>query len=48
MLAPMLGLHIVAAVKWRRRAATNWTAYLQARVATSRRVELVTAETDRA
>ncbi|MFF2549118.1 hypothetical protein ACFVUY_42055 [Kitasatospora sp. NPDC058063] len=31
ILAPMLGLHVVTAQQWRRRAATDWTAYLQAR-----------------
>ncbi|MEV0188293.1 hypothetical protein ACIPYS_07875 [Kitasatospora sp. NPDC089913] len=36
ILAPMLGLHVVTAQHWRRRAATDWTAYLQARRASSR------------
>ncbi|MFF4344304.1 hypothetical protein ACFY00_30795 [Kitasatospora sp. NPDC001540] len=31
VLAPLLGLHITTVVKWRQRAATDWTAYLQAR-----------------
>ncbi|MEB3965126.1 hypothetical protein OKJ48_33600 [Streptomyces kunmingensis] len=31
VLGPMLGLHPVTAAHWRRRAATDWTAYLQAR-----------------
>ncbi|MEU6974035.1 hypothetical protein AB0A71_41230 [Kitasatospora aureofaciens] len=31
VLAPMLGLHTNTLVKWRRRAATDWTAYLEAR-----------------
>ncbi|MFI6850509.1 hypothetical protein OG535_40355 [Kitasatospora sp. NBC_00085] len=31
VLAPLLGLHVNTAVRWRRRAATDWTAYLQAR-----------------
>ncbi|MFE6848823.1 hypothetical protein [Streptomyces sp. NPDC057686] len=31
VLAPMLGLHIGTLVKWRRCAATDWTAYLEAR-----------------
>ncbi|MFB8242673.1 hypothetical protein ACFC58_39690 [Kitasatospora purpeofusca] len=31
ILAPMLGLHPVTATRWRSRAATDWTAYLQAR-----------------
>ncbi|XIE82131.1 hypothetical protein AB6O49_34645 [Streptomyces sp. SBR177] len=31
VLGPMLGLHPITAVQWRRRAATDWTAYLQAR-----------------
>lgn len=33
ILAPMLGLHAITAQQWRRRAATDWTAYLQARAA---------------
>ncbi|MER5897287.1 hypothetical protein [Streptomyces sp. NPDC001876] len=31
VLAPLLGLHVITALQWRRRAATDWTAYLQAR-----------------
>nr|WSX54032.1 hypothetical protein OG409_37000 [Streptomyces sp. NBC_00974] len=31
ILAPMLGLHPITAQQWRRRAATDWTAYLEAR-----------------
>lgn len=31
VLAPMLGLHVITAVQWRRRAATDWSAYLEAR-----------------
>ncbi|GAA3043622.1 hypothetical protein GCM10017562_75750 [Streptomyces roseofulvus] len=31
VLGPMLGLHPITAVQWRRRAVTDWTAYLQAR-----------------
>ncbi|KOG45731.1 hypothetical protein ADK75_30215 [Streptomyces virginiae] len=31
ILGPMLGLHPITATQWRRRAATDWTAYLQAR-----------------
>lgn len=31
VLAPMLGLHPITVTKWRSRAATDWTAYLQAR-----------------
>ncbi|MFF6787464.1 hypothetical protein ACFY9C_00090 [Streptomyces filamentosus] len=31
VLGPMLGLHPITAVQWRRRATTDWTAYLQAR-----------------
>ncbi|MFE2729389.1 hypothetical protein [Kitasatospora sp. NPDC059327] len=31
ILAPMLGLHVITAQQWRRRAATDWTAYLKAR-----------------
>ncbi|WP_198544864.1 MULTISPECIES: hypothetical protein [unclassified Streptomyces] len=31
ILAPMLGLHVITAQQWRRRAATDWTAYLEAR-----------------
>ncbi|MFE2582914.1 hypothetical protein [Streptomyces sp. NPDC059378] len=31
VLGPMLGLHPITAVQWRRRAATDWTAHLQAR-----------------
>ncbi|MER5436048.1 hypothetical protein [Streptomyces sp. NPDC002588] len=31
VLAPLLGLHTVTAEQWRRRAATDWTAYLEAR-----------------
>ncbi|MFJ3841122.1 hypothetical protein ACIPY6_37250 [Streptomyces sp. NPDC090054] len=33
VLGPMLGLHPVTAAHWRRRAATDWTAYLEARLA---------------
>ncbi|MFD8413709.1 hypothetical protein ACFV2Q_18400 [Streptomyces sp. NPDC059650] len=33
VLGPMLGLHPITAVQWRRRAATDWTAYLEARTA---------------
>ncbi|MFF5447092.1 hypothetical protein [Streptomyces sp. NPDC012888] len=33
LLGPMLGLHPITAVQWRRRAATDWTAYLEARTA---------------
>ncbi|WP_371476490.1 hypothetical protein [Kitasatospora sp. NBC_00315] len=29
----MLGLHTNTLVKWRRRAATDWTAYLESRSA---------------
>lgn len=28
----MLGLHVITAQQWRRRAATDWTAYLEARL----------------
>ncbi|MFD9302139.1 hypothetical protein ACFWCB_05455 [Streptomyces sp. NPDC060048] len=38
VLAPLLGIHIGTAVKWRRHAATDWTAYLEAR-STSRAPE---------
>ncbi|MEV6734845.1 hypothetical protein [Streptomyces sp. NPDC051364] len=31
VLGPMLGLHPVTAAQWRQRAATDWTAYLEAR-----------------
>ncbi|MFD7400799.1 hypothetical protein [Streptomyces virginiae] len=31
VLAPLLGLHVITALQWRRRAATDWTTYLQAR-----------------
>lgn len=31
ILAPMLGLHVITAQQWRRRAATDWAAYLEAR-----------------
>ncbi|MGW6981118.1 hypothetical protein ACWGE1_16960 [Streptomyces sp. NPDC054932] len=31
MGAPMLGLHLITAQQWRRRAATDWTAHLEAR-----------------
>ncbi|TVL86997.1 hypothetical protein CD790_33905 [Streptomyces sp. SAJ15] len=31
VLGPMLGLHPITATHWRRRAATDWTAYLAAR-----------------
>ncbi|MFJ8769535.1 hypothetical protein [Streptomyces clavifer] len=31
VLAPLPGLHVITALQWRRRAATDWTAYLQAR-----------------
>ncbi|MFF3113586.1 hypothetical protein ACFVSN_30880 [Kitasatospora sp. NPDC057904] len=34
VLAPLLDLHIGTAEKWRRRAATDWTACLEARTAT--------------
>ncbi|WP_435191789.1 hypothetical protein [Streptomyces sp. bgisy126] len=34
VLAPRPGLHAVTAEHWRRRAATNWTAYLEARMST--------------
>ncbi|MFC9759981.1 hypothetical protein [Streptomyces sp. NPDC056921] len=34
VLAPLLGLHAVTAEHWRRRAATDWTAYLEARMST--------------
>ncbi|MFE1805921.1 hypothetical protein [Streptomyces sp. NPDC059533] len=34
VLGPMLGLHPVTAAQWRRRASTDWTAYLEARQAT--------------
>ncbi|MFA7767780.1 hypothetical protein [Streptomyces sp. NRRL S-448] len=33
VLGPMLGLHPVTAAHWRRRAATDWTAYLEALLA---------------
>ncbi|MFF9984709.1 hypothetical protein [Streptomyces erythrochromogenes] len=33
VLGPMLDLHPITAVQWRRRAATDWTAYLEARTA---------------
>ncbi|MEU1288005.1 hypothetical protein [Kitasatospora sp. NPDC005856] len=33
VLAPMLGLHLNTVTRWRARAATDWTAYLQARAA---------------
>lgn len=33
ILAPMLGLHPITAEQWRRRAATDWTAYLEVRQA---------------
>ncbi|KPI12345.1 hypothetical protein OV450_2963 [Actinobacteria bacterium OV450] len=36
VLGPMLGLHPITAVQWRRRATTGWTAYLAARTATLR------------
>ncbi|KDN80518.1 hypothetical protein [Kitasatospora cheerisanensis] len=32
----MLGLHLITVTKWRTRAATDWTAYLQARAADRR------------
>ncbi|MBZ9644322.1 hypothetical protein [Streptomyces sp. PSKA30] len=31
VLAPMLGLHVITAQQWRLRAATDWSAYLEAR-----------------
>ncbi|MQS15866.1 hypothetical protein F7Q99_27300 [Streptomyces kaniharaensis] len=31
VLAPMLGLNLITLTRWRARAATDWTAYLQAR-----------------
>ncbi|KOG22557.1 MULTISPECIES: hypothetical protein [Streptomyces] len=31
VLAPMLGLHVMTAQQWRRRAANDWSAYLEAR-----------------
>ncbi|MFE7403602.1 hypothetical protein [Streptomyces sp. NPDC057557] len=34
VLAPLLGFHGITAEQWRRRAATDWTAYLQARMST--------------
>ncbi|GGT75594.1 hypothetical protein GCM10010207_85850 [Streptomyces atratus] len=34
VLAPLLGLHVITAEQWRRRAAADWTAYLQARMST--------------
>jgi len=34
VLAPMLGLHAATAEHWRRRAATDCTAYLEARMST--------------
>ncbi|MFF5088959.1 hypothetical protein [Streptomyces niveus] len=34
VLAPLLGLHPVTAEHWRRRAAIDWTAYLEARMST--------------
>ncbi|NJQ17175.1 hypothetical protein [Streptomyces bohaiensis] len=37
ILGPMLGLHPITASQWRRRAGTDWTAYLAARVNGSRR-----------
>lgn len=33
VLGPMLGLHPITAVQWRRHAAADWTAYLEARTA---------------
>ncbi|MFD3657801.1 hypothetical protein [Streptomyces sp. NPDC058620] len=36
VLAPMLGLHVITAQQWRRRASTDWTAYLEARRSSSR------------
>ncbi|MGW6580630.1 hypothetical protein ACWF76_14770 [Streptomyces globisporus] len=30
VLAPMLGLHVITAQQWRRRATTDWSAYLEA------------------
>ncbi|MGW5868819.1 hypothetical protein ACWFRJ_42520 [Streptomyces sp. NPDC055239] len=33
VLAPMLGLHVITAQQWRHRAANDWTAYLEARLA---------------
>ncbi|MFE2324782.1 hypothetical protein ACFXD5_12845 [Streptomyces sp. NPDC059385] len=32
VFGPMLGVHPVTAAHWRRRAATDWTAYLEARL----------------
>ncbi|WP_159046878.1 hypothetical protein [Streptomyces sp. XY66] len=32
VLAPLLGLHVITALQWRRRAGTDWTAYLAARI----------------
>jgi hypothetical protein len=34
VLAPRLGPHAVTAEHWRRRAATDWTAYLEGRMTT--------------
>lgn len=31
VLDPLVGLHVITALQWRRRAATDWTAYLPAR-----------------
>nr|WSU78263.1 hypothetical protein OG499_37370 [Streptomyces anulatus] len=36
VLAPMLGLHVITAQQWRRRASTDWTACLEARRSSSR------------
>ncbi|MFB6879169.1 hypothetical protein [Streptomyces sp. NPDC056323] len=34
VLAPLLGLHAVTSAHWQHRAATEWTAYLEARIST--------------
>ncbi|WP_143660945.1 hypothetical protein [Streptomyces sp. st140] len=39
VLAPMLGLHVITAAQWRRRAATDWSAYLEARRTGTRPVD---------
>ncbi|MFD3557034.1 hypothetical protein ACFWWA_33755 [Streptomyces goshikiensis] len=36
VLAPLLGLHVVTATQWRRRARADWTACLEARTSQSR------------
>ncbi|WP_405656972.1 hypothetical protein [Streptomyces sp. RK9] len=42
ILGPMLGLHPITAAQWRRRASTDWTTYLQARLQNRNRGSRIT------